>query len=459
MCQTPAAKKSSSAVRQFTWAEIDESRPKEFNVKGASTKGPVYIVIDGKVYDVGGDFVRWHPGGAVIISQMGKDASSAFEVFHPESAYETLANFYVGDLKDGEPSKQNDFAHEIKQLRAKFEKAGYFKSSKLFYAYKILSNLALLSASLGTLAYLGNNLVGIVFAAVCMGLFLQQCGWLAHDFLHHQVFENRAINNAFGYVIGNVAQGFSVAWWKNKHCTHHSAPNIHQQDPDIDTMPYLAWSEHALELFSDFKDDTVARFLVSRQSILYFPILSLARIPWALHSILFVLPGHSECVVSDPTMLLIERSTLAIHWVWYLGTAFYFLSPLHALLYILLSQTVGGLFLASVFSLNHNGMSIYDDVTGKDIEFYQLQVDTGRNVTPTHFNNWFTGGLNFQIEHHLFPTIPRHHIGKTAPDVMAVCKKYGIPYHSTSFSGGIQEVVSRLGVIGKMSVKIAQMKQ
>lgn len=52
---------------------------------------------------------------------------------------------------------------------------------------------------------------------------------------------------AVSYVFGNLFQGFSVAWWKNKHNTHHAVPNVHGADPDIDTMPLLAWSEHALE--------------------------------------------------------------------------------------------------------------------------------------------------------------------------------------------------------------------
>jgi fatty acid desaturase len=70
---------------------------------------------------------------------------------------------------------------------------------------------------------------------------LLRTGWLAHDFLHHQVFENRYLNQWIGYWVGNVAQGFSVGWWVDKHCTHHSAPNIHEHDPDIDTLPFLAW--------------------------------------------------------------------------------------------------------------------------------------------------------------------------------------------------------------------------
>jgi hypothetical protein len=57
------------------------------------------------------------------------------------------------------------------------------------------------------------------FSAALLGMFWQQCGWLAHDFLHHQVFADRKWNDVLGFLLGNVTQGFSVGWWKNKHNT------------------------------------------------------------------------------------------------------------------------------------------------------------------------------------------------------------------------------------------------
>merc|ERR1719324_1909517 len=87
----------------------------------------------------------------------------------------------------------------------------------------------------------------LLVSAVIMGLFWQQCGWLSHDFLHHQVFDKRGWGNAFGYFLGNFYQGFSTAWWKNKHNTHHAVPNVLHGDPDIDTLPFLAWGEAMVE--------------------------------------------------------------------------------------------------------------------------------------------------------------------------------------------------------------------
>jgi fatty acid desaturase len=78
------------------------------------------------------------------------------------------------------------------------------------------------------------------------------------------------------------------------------------------------------------------------------------------------------------------------------------------------------------------------------MDFYELAIRTGRNVAPSLFMNWFTGGLNFQIEHHMFPTVPRHNLQFIAKDVQRICKKHNIPYHTTSFYSGLGEIFSSL---------------
>ena len=89
-----------------------------------------------------------------------------------------------------------------------------------------------------------------------------------------------------------------------------------------------------------------------------------------------------------------------------------FLSPLHAVAYFMAGQMTCGLLLASVFSLNHNGMTVMSMEESKAVDYYTRQIITGRDVTPTAFITWFAGGLNYQIEHHLFPMLPRHSFHK-----------------------------------------------
>ncbi|KAL2914133.1 hypothetical protein HK105_206391 [Polyrhizophydium stewartii] len=407
------------ANKTYTWAQV---RATAANVSGELpvATSPALVVINNKVYDLGGKFAAWHPGGDVALSQVGYDATA--------------------------------FVADVQKLRALVKKEGWDRANPLYYTLKIGSNFAIAGISIAVLALYGSSLPGLLASSLLLAVFWQQSGWLAHDFLHHQVFENRAYNNLVGYLVGNVGQGFSVAWWKHKHCTHHSTTNIHMRDPDIDTMPYLAWSEHALEGFSDISDKQLAKFLVKNQALMFFPLLSFARMMWALQSILWA--SKSTFAGSFPTSLLLERATLGLHYVWLLGAAFTLTTPLYGLLWILMSQLFCGFLLATVFSLNHNGMPVYSFEEAQSMEFYEISIRTGRNVEPTHFNNWFTGGLNFQIEHHMFPMIPRHNLPKVAPIVQDICKRHNIPYHSTSLFTGLGEVLSRLTLVARLSLKM-----
>ncbi|KAJ1345323.1 hypothetical protein BSLG_000836 [Batrachochytrium salamandrivorans] len=399
------------------------------------------------------DQVRASSGAtAASVKEVGYDASGAFEAFHGPKAAALLIKYHVGNLAPSEIIQPTAFLKEVHKLRTTIKQKGWEKASPLFYAWKLVTNFSILATSLFLLALYSRNFVALVVSSSLLALFWQQSGWLAHDFLHHQVFKTRAYNNAMGYFIGNVCQGFSVAWWKDKHCTHHSATNIHDRDPDIDTMPYLAWSEHALEGFAEIDDQQVAEFLVQNQPILYFPLLTFARVMWALQS--FVWTTQPAAERTFPTLPMIERICLFIHYSWLFGSAFCFATPLRGFLWILLGQLFCGVFLASVFSLNHNGMPVYSTADAQKMEFYEISIRTGRNVEPTHFNNWFTGGLNYQIEHHMFPTVPRHNLHLVAPIVQDICKRNSIPYHSTGFMAGMGEVVGRLGSIARLAAKL-----
>ncbi|KAJ3026610.1 UNVERIFIED_CONTAM: hypothetical protein HDU68_005390 [Siphonaria sp. JEL0065] len=445
------------SIRTFTWAEVEQSALKKKTIADVEKGGQALMVIHNKVYDIGAGtgFFKFHPGGAVAISQIGKDASGAFEVFHTENAESMMSEFYVGDLAPKEVAKPNEFKKDIEILREKLIKMGAFESNKLYYAYKIVSTFAICAASAALLILYGQtSTLAVVAAGSLMALFWQQSGWLAHDFLHHQVFKNRFYGDLVGYIVGNVWQGFSVSWWKDKHCTHHSVPNIHGEDPDINTMPFLAWSEHALELFHNVKDADVARFFVAYQPALFFPILGVARLAWCTSSVRFNLGDK----VINKTQALVEKLTLAIHYVWLLALTFTFCTPLRGLLFLTIAECGCGLLLAFVFTVNHNGMPVYSAEEAKKFDFYELQIITGRDVISNTFSDWFTGGLNYQIEHHMFPTLPRHNFWMSQPLVEELCKKHNVTFHKTTLLGGTAEILGRLSQLSKAAGKIRRME-
>jgi fatty acid desaturase len=242
--------------------------------------------------------------------------------------------------------------------------------------------------------------------------------------------------------------GFSPNWWLNKHNTHHALPNVHMEDPDIDTMPFLAWSEDALELFSEYSDDAMAKLWISHQPILIFPLFIFVRLSWTFHSLIYPLDGNIK-----PSLAVLDTLGLAAHFAWQFALPLQWLSPPRALLYFALSQGLGGVLLALVFVLNHSGRLMVNSDAVQTKDFYKLQILTARDLHASLLLDWITGGLNYQIEHHLFPTLPRHNYHLVAPYVQAVCAKHRVEYHKTSFGEGIVEVLDRLRRVGNLAAK------
>ncbi|CAN0082246.1 unnamed protein product, partial [Ectocarpus sp. 12 AP-2014] len=176
-----------------------------------------------------------HPGGNVIFTHAGDDFTDIFAAFHPPTAYAVLEPFYIGDLDEksavAKPAAQRAFERSYRELRSKLLTMGMYNSDPWYYVMVCSRQMALWAASVACVVWSDRwdvNMLG----AFLMAVFWQQCGWLAHDFLHHQVFKNRAYGDLAGVFWGNLMQGFSVGWWKNKHNTHHAVPNLHESSAD-----------------------------------------------------------------------------------------------------------------------------------------------------------------------------------------------------------------------------------
>nr|ALA48974.1 delta-6 fatty acid desaturase 2 [Umbelopsis isabellina] len=424
-----------------------------------------FTIIDNKVYDVT-DFVHEHPGGEqVLLTHVGKDASDVFHAMHPASAYEVLANNYVGDLaKDVSVPKATNsvFAAEMREYRDKLQEQGYFNADKGFYLYKLVSTVGLSVVSLAVLRYFGQSTIGVLVSAVIMGMFWQQCGWLSHDFGHHQVFEDRSLNDMVVVFLGNLCQGFSLSWWKNKHNTHHASTNVHGQDPDINTAPILLWDEYtSSDYYSTLsaEDSGLAKFIaqniIPNQTRYFFFILAFARLSWAHSSMLYSF--KKGALNKSATLNFFERAAIVLHWTVFAAVTYFWIdTPLNRVLFFLVSQSTTGYALALVFALNHSGMPVISEEKAEEMEFFEIQVITGRDVKNGLLGDWFCGGLNYQIEHHLFPNMPRHNLKKVQPKVIEICRKHNVPYHLTSFWRGTLEVLQTLDIVQKVSAKLSK---
>jgi acyl-lipid Delta6-acetylenase / acyl-lipid (9-3)-desaturase len=435
---TKQQSQSQPQPRKITWGEV----------QGHREPSDAWMVHQNRVYDVS----NWneHPGGAVIFTHAGDDMTDIFAAFHAPGSSALMKQFYIGDLvreDDAETRKdahQEAFERGYRDLRSKLVLMGMFKSNPWFYLYKCVSNQVLWGTALAMVYY--SDSVSVHAAAACLlGLFFQQCGWLAHDFLHHQVFKNRVYGDYCGIYWGNLMQGYSVQWWKNKHNGHHAVPNLHNStatsqdgDPDIDTMRH--------------------------QAAFYFPILLLARLSWLNESFktAFGLGAASENAALELKAKglqypVLEKAGILLHYGWVIAVSSGFgrFSLLYSTAFFLLMTCSCGLMLALVFGLGHNGMAVYD--ADKRPDFWKLQVTTTRNITGGHgfpqaFVDWFCGGLQYQVDHHLFPGLPRHNLKRTHDLVKSFCREWNVQYHEADLVDGTVEVLNHLATVSDQFV-------
>jgi predicted heme/steroid binding protein len=183
--------------KKFTWNEVQEHR----------TPDDAWVVYHDKVYNVS----NWHehPGGGVIFTHAGDDMTDIFAAFHAAGSHNMMKKFYIGDLvKETTTKDEQQIAFEkgYRELRSQLIVMGMFKSNKWFYAYKFLFNMGMWATAVAMVYYSENTAVHLT-SAILLGLFWQQCGWLAHDCLHHQVFRQRKYGDLAGVFWGNLMQG------------------------------------------------------------------------------------------------------------------------------------------------------------------------------------------------------------------------------------------------------------
>jgi len=210
--------------------------------------------------------------------------------------------------------------------------------------------------------------------------------------------------------------GFSRSWWFDSHNRHHARPNDLAMDPDTELYVVNFSEEQARDRKGIW--GRLTRF----QAYYFFPMMAFEGIGAHVVSILFLIRGK-------PRYRLLEAMGLAIHPAIYFGLLFTVMPTWQAVLVMLVHHGLAGLYMGSVFAPNHKGMLVPD--ASVPLDYLHRQILTSRNITPSMVVDVWYGGLNYQIEHHLFPTIPRNKLKAAREVVKDFCRERGLPYHET----------------------------
>ena len=317
-------------------------------------------------------------------------------------------------------------------LRQEIIDAGLLERQYGYYTFKIASTLGLLAVSIFVLMRVDSFAIQL-FNSVFLAFVFVQIAMLMHDANHQEIFNSGWKNDVVGLIAGNLMISISSSSWKNVHGRHHSAPNVIDHDPDID-IPVLAHSEDQA-----LNKKGVAKFIVKRQAYLWFPIVSLAAFATRLN--------HFRQVVlklaidrQNIKYYITEALLLFIGAMIYFGLVFNFLTFGKAVIFILTNYLLMGFYMSTVFATNHKGMPIMKEKS----DFLHMQVLTARDVRGSPVIDFWCGCLNYQIEHHLFPTMPRNNLSKAKSIVKAFCQKHGINYHESGFFQSYKEILQHI---------------
>ncbi|MFI7149178.1 fatty acid desaturase family protein [Nonomuraea sp. NPDC050022] len=302
----------------------------------------------------------------------------------------------------------------------------------VYYATRISVVTGLFAAGWVAFALVGDSwwqILVAVFQAATFG----QVALLAHDLAHGQVFPSRRNSAIAGLLVGNLGIGLSYGWWQDKHTRHHANPNHEDHDPDV-APDVLLWSVKQAEASRG-----LPRLIGRYQAFLFFPLLTLEGLNLHISSVRALRRDSLKSRMAEGLLLL-------AHFVIYLGGVFAVLPVGKAVVFLLVHQACFGVYLGCTFAPNHKGMPV---LTAEDeLDFLRRQVLTSRNVRGGHVVNTALGGLNYQIEHHLFPGMPTPNLRKVQPLVREHCESLGVAYVECGLLASWGQAMKHLHEVG-----------
>jgi len=279
---------------------------------------------------------------------------------------------------------------------------------------------------------LGDSWFQLVLAAL-LALVSAQFGFLGHDAAHRQVFRSARWNEWASRVISGAFAGLSYGWWIHKHNRHHSGPNQVDRDPDIGPgiiafTPDLARAR-----------TRAAAAFTRRQGWWFFLILPLEGLNLHIQSVRTVLGA------APVRLRLVEGAFLAVRLGGYLAVLWLLLPSGKAAAFVGVQLALFGVLLGGAFAPNHIGMPIVP--SGARLDFLRRQVLMSRNIIGGPVVGFFMGGLNHQIEHHLFPNMPRPGLKRARHLVRAYCAQHQIAYTETNLPQAYAAIVRYLNTV------------
>jgi len=362
------------------------------------------LQVGDKIYDVT-NFIKRHPGGTVIKSKLGCNATQAFNEFHMRSKRATKV---LATLPSRPGFPQEALLNDFDALRAEIVKEGLFRMSLVHVIYRLLE-LVLMTVVGYNLVLRGWYWTGMFILGITSG----RCGWIQHEANHNSLTGVMKIDKFIGSFFFSVGEAGSATWWISSHNRHHASPQHIGYDSDLNTLPAMAF------------DAVTARLgkpsWLKFQAITFVPSVCFVVLYWKLYL-------HPIAIFRKKALM--DGFFLVLHYVawWHF---FKYMGVAGAIFAHLVWGSIAGAYLFTHFAMSH---------THKEVILHDSQEDWVRsailrttNVEHNFLVNWVMGYLNLQIEHHLFPNMPQFKHPLVADRIKALCKKHGLPYDERGY--------------------------
>ena len=328
------------------------------------------------------------------------------------------------------------------EVLTRVKAAGLLNKKPSFYMIRLAVISALASGLWTASVFIGQafneNPVWIIagFAmAGLLGILSAQYGFIAHEAAHRQIFRGNKANDWLGLILANLFAGLSYGFWMKKHNQHHKVPNQIDADPDI-AIRILSFTPESRN-----SKKGLERWLSDRQGYLFPFLLFLTGFDLLLDS--FAGLGRKDKALKTR---LLEFGLMTVRQAApYIAMGFIF-GWLWAIALWAFQMMIFGFFMGAAFAPNHKGMPLVP----KDarLDFFSRQVLTSRNIRGSWLKDNLMGGLNYQVEHHLFPSMARPNLRKAHAIVGEYCRQNDIPLIEMNLIASYVVIIKYLSKVG-----------
>ena len=329
--------------------------------------------------------------------------------------------------------RPHSYTSEFAELLTRIKDEGLLARSRTYYITLIVILSLSLLATLTGMYFLGNTWIQIALAPV-MAVIMTQFSFVTHEAAHRQVFSSGKANDNTARILANAVVGISYSWWMGKHTRHHANPNTVGKDPDIES-DFIMFQEE-----KDAKTSGFTKAFVKRQGWLFFPILTLEGLNLHVQAFRRVFSKEPLKHRGTEITLLLARN------IGYPLILLALMPGYIAAVFLVVHMALFGVYMGASFAPNHKGMPQIP--AGLKVDFLRRQVLTSRNIRGGLFMDHFMGGLNYQVEHHLFPSMARPKLAKAARIVREFCAEKKIAYTETGLFQSYGIVVAYLNRVG-----------